>query len=462
MDIVSTVFYTIVALGVLVSFHEFGHFWVARRCGVKVLRFSVGFGKPIFSWTDKLGTEFTIAWIPLGGYVRMVDEREGDVAAEDLPHAFNRKPVWQRIAVVLAGPVANFVLAIVFYWVIFMHGVIGVAAIVGDVEPGSIADRAGLTPGLEILTVDGVKTPSQQSFHEQLILRLGDTSEIQFTASPLGSDQVLSYATYLGDWDVDSKNPDLLKAIGLQLTVPSLDAAVGSVADGSPAQRAGLEAGDRIISADGQPLADWVQWVEHVRPRAERPIDLVIERQGTELSLTVTPAAVTVNGETIGQVGVTALNRYWRLDQYGPGQSIGLALAKTWDTTTMTLQTLQKMIVGRISAEHLSGPLGIAKVAGQTAEGGLVSYLSFLALLSVSLGVLNLLPIPVLDGGHLMYYIAEAIKGSPVSEKTQMIGYKIGLFMVMGLMIFAIGNDIRRELPDDSSDESTITNQQQR
>ena len=460
LDILHKVFYFIVAIGLLVSFHEFGHFWVARRCGVKVLRFSIGFGKPLLAWTDQQGTEYVIALIPLGGYVRMVDEREGDVAARDLPQAFNRKPLWQRIAVVAAGPAANFLLAIALYWVMFMHGVFGVAAVVGEVQPGSIADRAGLQPGLEILSVDGVETATRQSFLEQLILRLGDTSEIGFTASPIDSDDVFEYSAILGDWEVDSKTPDLLKAIGLKLTIPGADVKIGRVVGDSPAERAGLQQGDLVVSADDLALSNWKQWVEYIEPRAGQPIRIEVQRDGEILAMTVIPAEVEgADGRPVGQVGVGLQNRFLRLDQFGPWQSVGMALDETWATVTMTLQTLKKMITGRISAEHLSGPLGIAKVAGQTAEGGLVPYLKFLALLSVSLGVLNLLPIPVLDGGHLLYYLIEAIKGSPVSEKVQMVGYRIGLFLVMGLMIFAIGNDIRRELPDENKQPHKVNQQ---
>ena len=461
MDILNKAFYFIIAIGVLVSFHEFGHFWVARRCGIKVIRFSIGFGKPLLKWFDKQGTEYVIALIPLGGYVRMVDEREDDVAEEDLPFAFNRKPLWQRIAVVLAGPGANFVLAIALYWVMFIHGVFGVAAIVGEVQPDSIADRAGLVPGLEILRVDGVDTPTQQSFHEQLILRLGDSSQIRFAGSPLDSDQVFEYSTVLGDWDVDSKNPNLLKAIGLTLArPPAADVTIGSVAKGSPAEQAGLKRGDLVIRADGQAMTTWNEWVDYVQPRAGQLIQLEVQRDGAVVPIEVMPAEVKgPQGNMIGQVGVGLQNRFWRLDKFGPWQSVGMALDETWATVTMTLQTLKKMVTGRISAEHLSGPLGIAKVAGQTAEGGLVPYLKFLALLSVSLGVLNLLPIPVLDGGHLLYYLIEAVKGSPVSERVQVVGYRIGLFLVMGLMIFAIGNDIRRELPESAKKDNTVSEQ---
>ena len=398
MEILKTVFFTILALGVLVSFHEFGHFWVARRCGIKVIRFSIGFGKPIFTWYDKLGTEYVVAWVPLGGYVRMVDEREENVAPEDIPYAFNRKPLWQRIAVVLAGPVANFMLAIVMYWVMFVNGVFGVAAVTGTVQPGSIADRAGLTSNLELLSVDGVETPTQQRFHEQLLLRLGDTSHIYFTASPIGSNEVFEYSAVLGDWQIDNKNPDLLESIGLTLILPETEAVVDNVIDDSPAEQAGLQKGDLIVSTDGQAISSWSAWVDYVVPRAEQSIRLQVRRDGQLLSMAITPKRLE-NGN--GQVGVGPLNRYWRLDKSGVLPAIGKAIDKTWDTTVMTLQTLKKMITGRISAEHLSGPLGIAKVAGQTAEGGLVPYLNFLALLSVSLGVLNLLPIPVLDGRPL-------------------------------------------------------------
>ncbi|WIO75287.1 sigma E protease regulator RseP [Porticoccaceae bacterium LTM1] len=453
MEFLHTIFYTIIALGVLVSFHEFGHFWVARRCGVKVIRFSIGFGKPIFSWTDKLGTEYAVAWLPLGGYVRMVDEREDDVADEDLPYAFNRKSVWKRMAIVVAGPVANFLLAIVAYWVMFVHGVSGVAAVVGEVLPGSIAERIGLKPGYEIVAVDGESISSLQQLQERLVLRIGESDTIRFTVSPEGSRQELNLSGSLGEWDVDSKNPNLLRSIGLVPDYPQLLPIVGEVLSGSSTERAGLQVGDRIISADGIPMDSWVQWVEYLQLRPDQEISLIVSRNGENVTADITPESFTEEDGTqsarVGMGVVTDQVLKWpeerrRYYSYGPVEAISKAAGKTWDTSMMTLGALKKMVTGLISPEHLSGPITIAKVAGQSAEGGVVSFLSFIALLSVSLGVLNLLPIPVLDGGHLMYYIVEAVKGSPVSERVQVIGYKVGLFLVMGLMVFALYNDLMR------------------
>lgn len=452
MDFLHTIFFTIIALGVLVSFHEFGHFWVARRCGVKVIRFSIGFGKPIFSWTDKLGTEYAVAWIPLGGYVRMVDEREDDVAEEDLPYAFNRKSVWKRIAIVVAGPAANFLLAMVAYWVMFVHGVSGVAAVVGEVLPGSIAERIGLKPGHEIVAVDGESISSLQQLQERLVLRIGESDKISFTVSTDGSRQELDLSGSLGEWDVDSKNPNLLRSIGLVPDYPQLLPIVGEVIPGGSTERAGLQVGDRIVSADGIPMDSWFKWVEYLQQRPDQTISLVVSRDGQNITAEITPVPFTEeNGTQTARVGMGVSNQtlVWpeerrRYYSYGPLDAISKAMEKTWDTSMMTLGALKKMVTGLISPEHLSGPITIAKVAGQSAEGGVVSFLSFIALLSVSLGVLNLLPIPVLDGGHLMYYIVEAVKGSPVSEKVQVIGYKVGLFLVMGLMVFALYNDLMR------------------
>ncbi len=449
---INTIFFTIVALGVLVSFHEFGHFWVARRCGVKVLRFSIGFGKPILRWTDKTGTEFVIAWLPLGGYVRMVDEREDEVDEADLPYAFNRKPVWQRMAVVVAGPVANFVLAVVAYWVVFVHGVAGIAPIVGEVLPDSVMARAGLEVGQEIVAVDGVPTPTLQRLQERLVRRIGETGEIQFTVSDPDSSAEYTYVGELDEWMGSSESPDLLRGIGLKPFRPQALPIAGEILGDSPAERAGLKAGDRVISADGQAISTWNEWVDFLAKRPGQTISVEVERGSETLVAEATLDTVTdENGHQTGRIGmgIQPQTLSWpeamrRSTSYSPLTAISKALAQTGETSMMMLSTLKKMVTGHISAKHLSGPITIAKVAGQTAEYGLVYFLKFMALLSVSLGVLNLLPIPVLDGGHLMYYIVEAIKGSPVSEKIQMLGYRVGLFMVVGLMIFALYNDFMR------------------
>lgn len=444
MTIMEKGFYFLLMLGVLITFHEFGHFWVARRCGIKVLRFSVGFGPALLRWVDRQGTEFVLAALPLGGYVKMVDEREGDVAQGDLDKAFNRKPVSRRMATVAAGPLANFVLAIVVYWVVFMLGVPGLAPIVGEVKPGSIAASAGLQPGQEIVAVDGEATPTIQAFNERLVHRLGDSGQIIFsTLQPESSIETERTAT-LNQWDVDAKAPDPIRELGIELGRPVIEPVIQKVTEDGAAQAAGLQAGDRVLRADGELIRDWSNYIAQ---RPEVPMSLEVQRDSEMIAVQVIPERVTIeNDRQVGRLGVEyrADSPHWRLEQYGPLAALWPALGKTWDTSVMILASIKKMVIGDISVKHLSGPITIAKVAGDSADYGLVPFLHVLALLSVSLGVLNLLPIPVLDGGHLTYYMVEAIKGSPLSDRIQEMGYRLGLFMVIGLMVVALYNDILR------------------
>ena len=450
MELVQMIFYTLIALGVLVTIHEFGHFWVARLCGIKVLRFSVGFGTPLFRWHDKQGTEFVLSALPLGGYVKMVDEREGNVSEEDLPFAFTQKPVWQRMAVVAAGPLANFLLAILFYWVVFLHGVTGIVPIVDEVKPGSVAEQAGLQPGQYIVALDGKPTPTWQALNEQLVHRLGETGPIIFSVTMPGDTAQYEYQGQLKDWLADEDQPDPIGSIGLILHTPKILPVVDEVIEGSPAEIAGLLSGDRVISADDLMMEDWSAWVEYIRARPGDSVSVVVARGEQEFTTTIVPKRVIEDdGSVVGQVGVSVKLPEWpeylvHKVEYGPVEAISQALEKTWDMSVMILDSVKKMLVGLISAKHLSGPITIAKVAGASAEYGLTTYLGFLAFLSVSLGSLNLLPIPVLDGGHLMYYIIEAVKGSPVSEKIQMMGFRIGMFMIIGLMLVALYNDVMR------------------
>jgi len=450
MELLQTIFFTLVALGVLVTFHEFGHFWVARRCGIKVLRFSVGFGTPLLRWRDKLGTEFVVAALPLGGYVRMVDEREGNVPAEDLPYAFTRKPVWQRMAVVAAGPLANFLLAVLLYWIVYALGVTGIAPIIGAVTPDSVAQRAGLEAGQEIVAVDGTATPTWQSLNEQLIKRIGETGTITFTVKAPDDSLPYERTGQLRDWLGADDEPDPVADLGIVLYTPEVLPIADQISPGEPAERAGLQPGDRILSADGKPMEDWGAWVAYVRARPEQAIALQVERDGRQFETTVVPRATVVDGgEEIGQVGMSVRIPEWpeemvRKTDYGVIAALGRGVEQTWNTSVLILDSVKKMLMGLISAKHLSGPITIAKVAGASAQYGLSAYLGFLAFLSVSLGVLNLLPIPVLDGGHLMYYIIEAVKGTPVSEKAQMLGFRIGMFLVIGLMLLALYNDLAR------------------
>jgi regulator of sigma E protease len=447
--VVQQVFYFFLVLGVLITFHEYGHFWVARRCGIRVLRFSIGFGPALLRWHDRRGTEFVVAALPLGGYVKMLDEREGEVAENERAHAFNRKPVAQRIATVAAGPLANFVLAVVAYWIVFALGVQGIAPVVAKVTPGSVAAVAGLAAGEEIVAVDGEATPTVQALSEMLVRRLGDSGTISFRVVTRGATDERELRAQLVHWDLDPVAPDPIGDIGIELYRPPIPAVVASVESGSPAAQAGMRAGDRILAANGTAIADWAQWVEYVRARPAQTIALVIERAGERQELSVTPKSVTAGGATFGQVGVAAAGVEWpedyrREQRYGPVAALAKGIATTWDTAAMILESVRKMIVGDISVRHLSGPITIAKVAGASAQYGLVSLLQFMALLSVSFGVLNLLPIPVLDGGHLVYYALEAVRGRPLSERIQEAGYRIGLSLVIGLMLLALYNDVSR------------------
>jgi len=449
MGMLQQIFYFVLVLGVLITFHEFGHFWVARRCGVRVLRFSVGFGPTLLRWQDRRGTEFVVAALPLGGYVKMLDEREGEVPPAELDGAFNRRPVAQRMATVAAGPLANFLLAILAYWIVFLHGVQGVVPIVDAVAPDSIAASAGLQPGQEITAIDGKPTPTVQILGERLVRRLGDSGPLLVQVREPDSGITRDLQAELRRWDLNPDAPDPIGDLGLTLYRPPVPAVAATIEAGGPAELAGLQKGDRILTADGRSIDDWLAWVEYVRARPEQSMAIVVERGERILQLELRPRAVTDRGQTFGQVGMGVAGVEWpeeyrREVRYGPIAALARAAIGTWDNSMMILASIGKMIVGDISVRHLSGPITIAKVAGASAQYGLVPLLQFMALLSISLGVLNLLPIPVLDGGHLVYYGIEAVRGKPLSEKIQELGYRIGLSLVIGLMLLALYNDVLR------------------
>jgi regulator of sigma E protease len=450
MELLTTIAITLATLVVLVAVHEYGHFWVARRCGVKVLRFSIGFGKSLFSWRDREGTEYSIAAIPLGGYVKMLDEREGEVASAELERAFNRQPVLQRIAVVVAGPLANFALAIVAFWLLFMAGESGYVPVIDKVEPGSLADIAGLEAGQEIVAVDGRQTPTWQALSFRLLERIGDSGNMTFAVKYPGSDVIYESGVQLRDWLSEEEQPDLFGGLGLRLYTPEVPPVVSQVVEGGAAAAVGMQAGDRVLRADGVDMPLWMDWVDYVRARPGVPIALEFEREGELQSVSIVPGSVSGDdGEQVGRVGMGVAVPEMPADmlrtfERGPLAAFSAAVAKTGDLSLFTLQSIKKMVTGLISSKNLSGPITIAKVASASAKSGLESYISFLALLSVSLGVLNLLPIPVLDGGHLLYYTLELLAGRPIPEKIQAMGYQVGLFLVVGIMALALYNDFAR------------------
>lgn len=461
--VVVNVLALIVTLGILVTIHEFGHFWVARRCGVKVLRFSIGFGKAVKTWVGKDGCEYVIAPIPLGGYVKMLGQEDtradagSSVAVHERHMAFNFKPLWQRFAIVAAGPLANFLLAIFVFWLINVsYGQRGVAPVIGSILPDSPAWQAGLRAGDEIVAVDGNDTTLWQHVTMAMLDRLGETGRLQITAIPQGQLDPREYAIPLNSWQSSSAEPDPLGSLGIvQFDIPPV---LDTIVPDGAAERAGLLTGDRIVSANGEPVSGWVQWVNIVRASAELPLEVVVERAaGAEQQLiTLTPAASrAADGSLTGVIGasVAPFDLYASLpaDQrrevsYNPFTAVVPALQETWDKSVFVLESIQKMVIGLISVKNINGPITIAQVAGETASYGLEVYLGFLAILSISLGVMNLLPIPVLDGGHLLYYTIEAIIRRPVPERIQAMGLQLGLLVIGGIMMLAIYNDVSRLL----------------
>lgn len=449
MSLIYTIVSFLVALLILVSIHEFGHFYVARRCGVKVLRFSIGFGKVLWSWRDKQGTEYALAALPLGGYVKMLDEREGTVLPEQRHYAFTSKNVWQRMAIVAAGPAANFLLAIVLFWLLLLQGQRDLIPQVGSVVPGSIAAQAGLEAGQEIIAVDNIATPTWQSLNKALVNRLGETGTIRFKVAYPESHFTYESEARLVNWLRDAADPDPVAGLGLSLYLPKIPPVVDEVVAGGAADSAGFLRGDKLIAADGVAIDDWQAWVDYVRQRPGNNIVVTLERDNQTLTLNLIPESITEAGKAVGRVGMgaqggTIPESMIRTYEYSVTEAFIAGVQKTWETSGFVLLSVKKLILGEISTKNLSGPITIAKVAGSSAESGLRSFIGFVALLSVFLAVFNLLPIPVLDGGHLFYYFIEVIKGKPVSDKVQMLGYQVGLFLVISLSVLALYNDIMR------------------
>lgn len=449
LDFLTSVVAFVLALSVLIAVHEFGHYWVARRMGVKVLRFSIGFGKPL--WSTRRGadqTEYAIAAVPLGGYVKMLDEREGEVAPEEQHRAFNRQSVGRRFAIVAAGPAFNLMFAIVAYWLMFVTGVPGLRAVVGDINPDSLAGEAGIRAGMEIIAVGDSPTPTWGAVLEAVVPHALRQQPVPVTVRENGRERVLSLP--LDRVERDIKPEALTSVVGLMPYRPPLEPVIDAVVSGSAAERAGLQPGDRVAAINGQSVHDWEDLVLVVRNSPGRPLVMRVVRDGAEQDVSIRPDRFETADGPVGRIGASvrvdpnAVADLRAVQQYGVIPAVGAAIERTWEMSALTLRMLGEMVVGRASVENISGPITIARYAGATANAGLAQFLGFLAIVSISLGVLNLLPIPVLDGGHLAFYAVEAVRGRPASERTEMVAQKVGLTIILMLMLIAFYNDLVR------------------
>jgi regulator of sigma E protease len=451
MSVITSILWFILAIGVLVTVHEFGHFWVARRLGVKVLRFSLGFGRTLWSWRAGADqTEYVVAAIPLGGYVKMLDESEGEVAEHERHRAFNCQLLWKRVAIVVAGPAFNFLFAIFAYWLTFIVGIGGLKPIIGEVEPGGAAAAAGLVAGQQIVAVDGRDTRTWQSVLELIVGATLEDSALKLEIEEPGAAPRTVTLDLQGMGVDEFAGGRLFEALGLAPKRPVIPPIIGQVEAGGPADRGGLRRGDRVLAVDGKKLGSWREFVNVVRANPEQSVEMQVQRDGVSVSLVVRPSAVSSSdGAPYGRIGAGVTSPgtdtdYYVTVRYAPWTAFVKAMAKTRDMSILTLRMLWKMVTLQISVKNLSGPISIAQYAGFSAEIGLTSFLNFLAIVSISLGILNLLPIPILDGGHLLYYLIESVLGRPVSEEAQFLGQRLGIAMLVGLMGLAFYNDLAR------------------
>ena len=438
------------ALGLLILVHELGHYLVARWCGVKVLRFSIGFGKPLLRRTaGRDGTEWVLAAFPLGGYVKMLDEREAPVAAPELHRAFNRQRVYRRFAIVAAGPLANFLLAIALYWGLFVAGTEELKPRVTLSDTPAIAQAAGVREGDLVVAVDEEPVRSWQDLRWVLLRHALDSREVMLRVRTLEDVEAFRRLDLSGV-AIDEGGTDLIARLGLRPWRPAIPAVIGRVADGSAAERAGLQDGDRVLAIAGTPVEAWSDLVRLVREAPGRALDFEVERGGEAVKLVITPEAAEEGGAQIGRIGVGVAEAaaggiaMFGEVRYGVLEGLSRAVQQTWETSVLSLKMIGRMLTGEVSWKNLSGPVTIADYAGQTAQLGWTHYLKFVALISISLGVLNLLPIPVLDGGHLLYYTIEIIKGGPIPERVMEVGQQIGLALLVMMMAFAFYNDLNR------------------
>ncbi len=446
---VLTLFYFFLALLLLITVHEYGHFLVARLCGVKVLRFSFGFGKVLARWHDKKGTEYVWSLFPLGGYVKMLDEGEGEVPAEERHLAFNNKSVWARIAIISAGPVFNFIFAFLALWLVLIIGIRSLAPMIDEVKPGSIAAQAGMQAKEEILTLDGKKIRSWRDVQFALMPLLGSDKKISITLKPYDNRQIKTLILPLANWQIDSKKPDPLGSLGIVPFIPKIPPIIGEVVAESSAARAGLKKGDLINQMNGKPLDDWLDLVEYVQKHPDEALILAYSRNGQNKQIKLVIGSKGNYGQKEGFLGLRSQNVNWpkewiRIDRQGPLEAISTAFNQTSDLIGATFSLIGRFATGKLAIQSISGPVGIAQGAGESGRSGLSYYLSFLALVSISLGVLNILPIPMLDGGHLLYCFIEIIFRRPLAEGVKSVGIYLGLVFLLGLMLLALSNDITR------------------
>ena len=450
MNLMTTILAFIVAIGLLVTIHELGHYWAARLCNVKILRFSVGFGRTL--WQRRFGrdqTEWAVAAIPLGGYVKMADERDESVSLDDRERALNNKPIWQRMFIIIAGPLDNFVLAAMLYWVVFIVGQPGAVPYLAEPPAGSIAAVAGFAEYDRIISVGSGKTRTWGDARLQLLDHASAREAVDIeveTRSGQRQIRTLPMAS-INNADLDK---DFASKLGLSAYRLIVAPVMKDIVASGPAAVAGLREGDRIVAVNGKKISRWQELVEVIIKNPGRPVQLAVESRGEMFDATVTPASVTERGQTFGRIGVSPVIDRAASDalvinvRYGVFEAGPKAVVKVWEMSVFSVKMLGRMLTGNVSLKNLSGPITIADYAGQSAQMGPIYYLLFLALISVSIGVLNLLPIPVLDGGQLLYHIVELIKGSPVSEQAMEVGQRVGLALLLGLTAFAFYNDIHR------------------
>lgn len=439
-----------VAMMILITVHEFGHFLVARLLGVKVLRFSIGFGKPIIRWSSKSGTEYVLALFPIGGYIKMVDEREDHVPPDQLSYAFNRQPVLTRIAIVAAGPLFNILFAIFAYWLMFVIGTTSLAPIIGKIQPNSIAAHAGLKSQEEIVAVGNTKTSNWQQVNLALMPYVGNKNILFITVIHPKTSSSLQRSLDIATWQVDDKQISPIEGLGITPYMPLIPPEIAEITPGQAADKAGMKAGDRILKLNDKEITDWLQFVDYVKSHPQQSIQVTLKRANKTISIYLTPSLqYKDSGERIGFIGakvksVILPTHLLRHERYSALGAILPAIKETGSMIVLSLIMIWKLIAGYVSLHTVSGPVGIAQGAGISASLGIATYLSFLALISISLGVLNFLPVPILDGGYLFYYLAEIIRGKPFSEKVESVALKIGLFLLISLMVLAFYNDMTR------------------